>query len=406
MKEKKLIPRRRFEGYQDLWMAYNWSETVDISTNMVDPRKEIYDDLFHVGPGNIESFSGKLLDNVNKVKEENLISGKFHFKPGDIIYGKINPQLGKYAIAEVEGLASADAYILNARNGVTQNFFFTILQSKDFYNYSVSVSSRTGMPKINRNELNQYQYFAPLIKEQQKIGEFFKHLDQMITLEQRKLEKTKALKSAYLAEMFPAEGERVPKRRFAGFIDEWEEWKLGDLAEIVRGASPRPIQDPKWFDKNSIIGWLRISDVTEQNGRINYLKQRLSILGQEKTRILNEPHLLLSIAATVGKPVVNYVQTGVHDGFLIFKNPKFDREFMFQWLEMFRPMWIKYGQPGSQVNLNSDIVKEQMIVVPNKEEQEIISKFFKKLDDKIITQQQKLDKLKATKQAYLQEMFV
>ena len=96
-----------------------------------------------------------------------------------------------------------------------------------------------------------------------------------------------------------------PAIRFAGFTDDWEERKLGEIADIVRGASPRPINDPKWFDDGSDIGWLRISDVTEQNGRIQHLEQHLSKLGQEKTRILTEPHLLLSIAATVGKPVIN-----------------------------------------------------------------------------------------------------
>ncbi|MFK5235253.1 restriction endonuclease subunit S, partial [Lactococcus lactis] len=93
---------------------------------------------------------------------------------------------------------------------------------------------------------------------------------------------------------------KVPELRFPGFTDDWEERKLGSLTTVVRGASPRPIQDPKWFDKESDIGWLRIADVTEQNGRIYHLEQHISKLGQEKTRVLTEPHLLLSIAATVG----------------------------------------------------------------------------------------------------------
>ncbi|PGW87621.1 restriction endonuclease subunit S [Bacillus thuringiensis] len=199
----------------------------------------------------------------------------------------------------------------------------------------------------------------------------------------------------------------VPKRRFKEFQNThaWEQRKVGKLADIVRGASPRPIQDPKWFDDESDIGWLRIADVTEQNGRIHYLEQRISKAGQEKTRVLTEPHLLLSIAATVGKPVVNYVKTGVHDGFLIFHNPKFDREFMFQWLEMFRPKWQKYGQPGSQVNLNSDLVKNQEIVLPSEEEQKKISDFFAQLDHLITLHQRKLEKTKALKSAYLSEMF-
>lgn len=67
--------------------------------------------------------------------------------------------------------------------------------------------------------------------------------------------------------------EKGPRLRFRGFSEDWELCKLGTLAEIVRGASPRPIQDSKWFDNTSDVGWLRISDVTEQNGRIYKLEQ-------------------------------------------------------------------------------------------------------------------------------------
>ncbi|MGQ4223462.1 restriction endonuclease subunit S [Enterococcus mundtii] len=196
----------------------------------------------------------------------------------------------------------------------------------------------------------------------------------------------------------------APKLRFNGFLEDWEQRKLGELATIVRGASPRPIQDPKWFDTESDIGWLRIADVTEQDGRIYSLEQHISKLGQEKTRVLTEPHLLLSIAATVGKPVVNYVKTGVHDGFLIFLNAIFDQEFMFQWLEMFRPKWQKYGQPGSQVNLNSELVRNQEMLIPINEEQQKIGSFFKQLDDTIALHQRKIEQLKLLKQAFLQKM--
>jgi len=198
---------------------------------------------------------------------------------------------------------------------------------------------------------------------------------------------------------------KQPSYRFVDYDEPWSEKKLGELAEIVRGASPRPIQDSKWFDKESDVGWLRISDVTEQDGRIYKLEQRISKLGQEKTRVLFEPHLLLSIAATVGKPVVNYVKTGVHDGFLIFLAPRFDQEFLFQWLDMFRPQWQKYGQPGSQVNLNSDIVKNQAISLPSLPEQTAIGSFFQDIDQLISLQQRKLEVLKEQKKTYLKLLF-
>ncbi|WP_067626557.1 restriction endonuclease subunit S [Enterococcus pseudoavium] len=209
-----------------------------------------------------------------------------------------------------------------------------------------------------------------------------------------------------MKKLFPRNSETVSELRFADFKDKWEQRKLGEIAEIVRGASPRPIQDPKWFDPNSDIGWLRISDVTEQNGRIRKLEQKISKAGQQKTRVLETPHLLLSIAATVGKPVMNYVKTGVHDGFLIFLNPEFNTEFVFQWLEMFRPQWRKYGQPGSQVNLNSELVQNQKILLPSVEEQKKVAIFFEELDKNITLHKNKLDQLKQLKSAFLQKMFI
>ena len=197
----------------------------------------------------------------------------------------------------------------------------------------------------------------------------------------------------------------VPEIRFKGFGGEWVENNLGGLAEIVRGASPRPIEDPKWFDKSSNVGWLRIRDVTEQDGRIHYLEQRISKLGQEKTRVLFDQNLLLSIAASVGKPVINYVETGVHDGFLIFKKPRFELEFMYQWLKSFELEWQQYGQPGSQVNLNSDIVKNQVVFTPCEKEQTAIGNTFQKLDSLINQHQQKHDKLSNIKKAMLEKMF-
>ena len=153
---------------------------------MVDPTTGEYDDMPHIAPGNIESFTGRILDNVKLVKDEQLISGKFRFRPGDVVYGKINPQLGKYFYANIEGLTSADAYVFKGKNGITQKFLFSVLQTENFFRYSVSVSKRSGMPKINREELNAYAFKAPSQKEQYYIGNILLTIDNLITLHQRK----------------------------------------------------------------------------------------------------------------------------------------------------------------------------------------------------------------------------
>lgn len=196
------VPEIRFKGFSGDWEWRKWLDTVDISTEMVDPKTGEYDELPHVAPGNIESFTGQLYNNIKLVKDENLISGKFRFYDGDIIYGKINPQLGKYVFARFEGLTSADAYVLNAKNGIVQEYLYTILQTKDFFDYSVAVSKRSGIPKINRDELNAYSFLVPFEEEQKQLGNMFLTLDKLITLHQCKLEKLKNMKKACMEKMF------------------------------------------------------------------------------------------------------------------------------------------------------------------------------------------------------------
>lgn len=398
MTNSKHVPKRRFKEFESdgEWEFSRFGEVVvRVSESMMNssfPNVE-YEDVI---PG-----KGQL--NKNILEKTNNKKG-IRFLEGDVLYGKLRPYLKNWLLSDFKGIAVGDWWVLRSSE-LDSKFLYNFIQTEK-YQVVANRSTGTKMPRSDWETVKDSDILFPSNFEQKKLGDFFQTIDSLISNRQHKLDKLKNLKKAYLSEMFPAEGERVPKRRFPGFEGEWEWKKLGELATIVRGASPRPIQDPKWFDSESEVGWLRISDVTEQNGRIYKLSQRLSSLGQEKTRVVSEPHLILSIAATVGKPVINYVRTGIHDGFLIFQEPKFEIEYMYYLLGMFRKNWAAYGQPGSQLNLNSDIVKEQRVAIPSQSEQVEISKFFKKLDQSITLQQQKLDKLNDLKKAYLNELFV
>ena len=329
---------------------------------------------------------------------------KYYAKDGDLLY-TWSATFGPHIWHGDKVIYHYHIWKVELSNILEKRFAVQLLeQDKDKI---LSDKNGSTMVHITKSGMEQKKaLLPPNIKEQANIGEYFSSIDRLITLHQQKITLLTKLKKAMLEKMFPKKGAVIPEIRFNGFANSWEQRKLGDVAEIVRGASPRPISDPKWFDDNSDVGWLRISDVTNQNGRIHYLEQHISKLGQEKTRVITEPHLLLSIAATVGKPLINYVKTGVHDGFLIFLNPSFDLEYMYQWLEMFRPEWNKYGQPGSQVNLNSDLVKNQIIILPSEDEQKKISSFLKKFDHLITLHQRKIDKLKNLKKAMLDQMLI
>ncbi|KKJ84858.1 restriction endonuclease subunit S, partial [Staphylococcus aureus] len=344
-----------------------------------------------------------------------------HLDKGDIpVYGT-----GGYMTSVSEPLSEIDAvgigrkgtinkpYLLEAPFWTVDTLFYCTPKKEADILFILSLFRKinwklydesTGVPSLSKQTINKINRLVPTNKEQQKIGEFFSKLDRQIELEEQKLELLQQQKKCYMQKIFSQE------LRFkddnGNDYPEWEEKKLGELSQIVRGASPRPIKDPKWFNKESDIGWLRISDVTDQNGKIYHLEQKLSIEGQEKTRVLLTTHLLLSIAASIGKPVMNFVKTGVHDGFLIFLNPKFNIFFMYYWLDYFKEKWSKYGQPGSQVNLNSEIVKSQTLNMPSNHEQEKVGLFFNRNEKLIELQQEKIMYLKRRKQALIIKMFI
>ncbi|OUQ31696.1 restriction endonuclease subunit S [Ligilactobacillus salivarius] len=404
--KKNGIPKLRFPGFTGAWEQRKLSSMTQYKNGKGHEDKQTDSGDFELVNLNSISIDGGFKHSgkfINESDDGILYKNDLVMILSDVGHGDL---LGRVAL-----IPDDNKFILNQRvallrpnKTVNPEFLFFYINSHQKY----FKSQGAGMSQLNisKKSVETFSSLVPNIDEQKKISLFLMKLDSLIALHQRKLEHLQEQKKGLLQKMFPKNGETVPEVRFPGFTDAWEQRKLGDLAEIVRGASPRPISDPKWFDDNSDIGWLRISDVTNQNGRIYYLEQHISKLGQEKTRVITEPHLLLSIAATVGKPLINYIKTGVHDGFLIFLNPKFDLEYMYQWLEMFRPKWNKYGQPGSQVNLNSNLVRKQKIALPSREEQQRISSFLKQLDSLIALHQRKLDHLELMKKGLLQQMFV
>ena len=406
---KQQEPRLRFRGFTEDWEEKTLADVSIVERGKFSARPRNDPKFFggsmpFIQTGDITN-SDLFLTNYTQTLNSNgiLVSKVF---PQKTILITIAANIGDTAITTFD-IACPDSVVAIQADENRSNVFFLkyILDLK--HAFLNDCATQNAQKNINLQVLNPLEIKLCSLAEQTHLGNFFRRLDSQIAESRAALDKIRQLKKAMLAKMFPANGEKIPKIRFKGFEGEWECRKLGEMADIVRGASPRPIQDSKWFDDNSDIGWLRISDVTIQNGRIHYLEQKISKAGQEKTRVLEEPHLLLSIAASVGKPVINYVKTGVHDGFLVFKNPNFELEFMFQYLDSFVDTWQCYGQPGTQVNLNSDIVKNaEFFIPPNPKEQTAIGNFFCQLDKTIALQSAEVEKLNQLKKGLLAAMLM
>ncbi|WP_208353607.1 restriction endonuclease subunit S [Helicobacter pylori] len=144
----------------------------------------------------------------------------------------------------------------------------------------------------------------------------------------------------------------------------WQRMRLGDVAEIKRGASPRPIENPKWFCANSNVGWVRISDISKNSRFLYKTAQKLSKKGIEKSRFIKQNSLIMSMCATIGKPIITKIDTCIHDGFVVFENPKIDLNYLYYFLCYIEKEWLESGQQGSQVNLNVDLIKNKEVFYP------------------------------------------
>ncbi len=190
------------------------------------------------------------------------------------------------------------------------------------------------------------------------------------------------------------------RKRLKGFNQAWQRVRLGDIAEIKRGASPRPIENPKWFCTNSNVGWVRISDISKNSRFLYKTAQKLSKKGIEKSRLVKQNSLIMSMCATIGKPIITKIDTCIHDGFVVFENPKIDLNYLYYFLCYIEKEWLESGEQGSQVNLNVDLIKNKEVFYPKDlNEQIAIANILSDLDSEITSLKNKKRQFENIKKA-------
>ena len=326
---------------------------------------------------NTYSFDGEAVltagDGVGTGKVFHYINGKFDF------HQRV------YKISEfVDGL-----------NG----YYFFLFFRENFYERIMQMTAKSSVDSVRLEMIADMRIALPPLREQQAIAEALSDIDALIQSLDALIIKKRHIKQGTMQQLLTG------KKRLSGFSGEWEERTLGSLAKIQRGASPRPIDSPIWFDNNSSIGWVRISDVTKSGMFLKTTKQRLSPLGVANSRPVERGNLLMSICATVGRPIITEVDVCIHDGFVVFDRLAADLTFVYYFLQSIEQDWSKHGQTGSQMNLNTELIKGTEIFIPSrKEEQSAIAEVLSDIDAEITALEQKRDKTKLIKQGMMQEL--
>ncbi|MEC1785023.1 restriction endonuclease subunit S, partial [Enterococcus faecalis] len=365
-------------------------------------------------PLTISAQEGLIDQNVffNKSVASRDVSGYYLIYNGEFAYNKSYSngypwgaikRLNRYDMGVLSTL-----YIIFKPKNIDSNFLEKYYDTSCWYHevskHAAEGARNHGLLNIAASDFLRTELTVPKsVEEQRKVGNFLKQLDDTITLHQRKLEQLKELKKAYLQVMFPAKDERVPKVRFAAFEGEWAHRKLGEITESFSGGTPTAGKSEYY---GGDIPFIRSGEISSDSTELFITENGLNSSSAKMVKVGDILYALYG--ATSGEVGISKITGAINQAILAIRPSKNDNSYLIiQWLRKQKNTIISTYLQGGQGNLSSSIVKNLIIMLPqNKEEQEKVGIFFKRLDDIITLHQNKLEQLKDLKTSYLQNMFI
>lgn len=407
---EKNIPKRRFKEFLE-GEAWEERKLGDITDSFSGGTPSVANQSFY--NGSIPFIrSGEINENKTElfITQEGLSNSSAKLvSKGDILYALYGATSGEVGISQISG--AINQAILALKPKFSYNSYFIMQWLKKEKQTIINTYLQGGQGNLSGNIVKDLYIKIPKNKDEQKlIGSFFQNIDQLITLHQRKIDKLKVLKKAYLAQMFPSVGESKPRLRFSGFNDDWEQRKLGEVSTSFEYGLNAAATE---FDgKNKYI---RITDINDESRDFmddDLTSPDIDLSNADKYKLSRGDILFARTGASVGKTYIYRECDGLvyYAGFLIRAKirEQYNPEFIFQ--NTLTKDYEKYisitAQRSGQPGVNAQEYSQYKIMVPNRTEQDKISAYFRSIDKLITLHQRKLEKLQNIKKAYLNEMFV
>ena len=336
-------------------------------------------------------------------------------KKGELAYNhgasKLRPYGSCFALTTAENARIPFVYHCFSAENQNAEFMSIELNGAEIENQLrkiVSSGARMdGLLNISFDEYTSVSVLLPGTEEQDRIADFFRHLDNLITLHQRKFEKLTNVKKSMLEKMFPQNGSSYPEIRFKGFTDPWEQRKLGDIADIVGGGTPSTGNQSYW---DGDIDWYAPAEIADQI-YANSSQKKITGLGYENSsaKMLPPGTVLFTSRAGIGKTAILTRKGCTNQGFqsIVPHRGELDSYFIFSRTKELK----RYGELVGAGSTFVEVSGKQMAVMelmmpPTMREQQTIGGFFQQLDHIITLHQRELEKLQNIKKSMLEKMFV
>ncbi len=404
------IPKIRFKGYTEDWEQRKLGEISDLITKGTTPKdKSGAGEVNFIKVENINPDNGEITNTSQiSMEEHEGYLKRSQLKENDILFS-IAGTLGRVSTVKSSILpanTNQALSIIRLKEGVIE-YVTTVLKGKaveDFIKRNPTVGAQ---PNLSLEQVNGLEIPFPNKEEQKKIGDYFRNLDHLITLHQRKCEETKKLKKYMLQKMFPQNGQSVPQIRFAGFTEDWEQRKLGELAEIVGGGTPSTGVDSYW---DGDIDWYAPAEIGEQI-YLESSQRKITKEGLNKSsaKILPIGTVLFTSRAGIGKTAILLKEGCTNQGFqsIVPNKGKLDSYFIFTRSEELKRYGETVGAGSTFVEVSGKQMANMELMMPKTmSEQQQIGEYFTILDHLITLHQRKCAELQNIKKYMLQNMFV
>lgn len=328
------------------------------------------------------------------------------FKAGQVLFGKRRAYQRKVSVPDFDGVCSGDILVFEVSNGaMLPEFLPYVVQSDEFFEHALDTSAGSLSPRTKWQELAKYEFAIPPLHVQERVIQLLKKVDQVAAAYSRVGERCKPLRQALFLEVIA--GQSATQAAAWGRVrSDVRLVHLGDLAQVARGASPRPKGNPAYFAQGRTEHhWIMISDLTRSRSGKCLLDtaEFLTPEGVEKSRPVKPGDLLLTNCATVGVPVFSGISGCIHDGFLVFDNldSRISVEYLYRLLEYLTPWFRSIAQTGTQANLNTGIIKDLEVPLLPTDEQNSLTRTLDSLDELESTSRTVLQRLMAGRRSLL-----
>ena len=309
-----------------------------------------------------------------------------------------------------DGICSPAYIILRKKTNIIDQYYKYYFKSHRFIQ-----DLNKDLEGIRDGKMISYGQFSSILlpkpdeEEQQKIVDCLSSIDDLISVEEKKLSLLNDYKKGWMQKLFPTEGRNVPEWRFPEFQDnkEWETAKLINIADYRRGSFPQPYGLAKWYDEFNGMPFIQVFDVDDNMRLKATTKNKISKLASKQSVFIGKGTLIVTLQGSIGRVAITQYDAYIDRTLLLFEKFYMDIDKVFFAYIIQRLFEIKkQSAPGGIIKtITKQALSEFTVKLPERPEQQKIANFLSGIDDLISTQTDRIEALKQHKRALIQGLF-